>query len=200
MTWDEPFKSSMLYVVDAQKGFSEECPTELMVKGGTAIVPVVNRLLAMPWKKVVASQDWHPKDHSSFSQCGGSYPPHCVQGTPGAEFLTDLWSQYFHTILRKGFHKERDAYSASLDHPGTFKGWVGQFEAIYVAGICTNICVFETACDLVAAGHENVFIIEDACAALELPEDSPYHYPAVRAKFLVNDIRTIQAAEILSIL
>lgn len=197
MTWDAPFTTSMLYVVDAQNGFSEECPRELPVAGGKGIVSIVNRLMTMPWKRIVASQDWHPNDHSSFAAQGGPYPPHCVMNTRGADFLWGLWSELFHTILRKGFRKDRDAYSAGLDHPGLFASWVGQFDAIYLAGICTNICVFETACDLVSAGHKNVLILEDACAALDLPADNPYHPATVRKTAEDLGIRYIKAGEIL---
>lgn len=83
-------------------------------------------------------------------------------------------------IMRKWFRKDQDAYSPDLDHPGVFNGWVGHFETVYLTGICTNICVFETACDL--------------------PEDSPYHAPTIRAKALEIGIKFIKASDILPIM
>jgi len=79
---------SALLVVDAQRGFTELCPAELPVPGGLEIVPQVNRLLDLPWARIDASADWHPPDHRSFhGRRDNLYPPHCVAGTPGAEFL-----------------------------------------------------------------------------------------------------------------
>src|SRR5581483_10178998 len=81
-----PSRAALL-VVDAQRGFTELCPTELPVPGGLPIVPAVNRLLDLPWARIDASQDWHPPDHCSFlGQRDNLYPPHCVAGTPGAGF------------------------------------------------------------------------------------------------------------------
>ncbi len=72
-------------------------PDELPVPGGLDIVPNVNRLLALPWARIDASQDWHPPDHCSFlGQRDNLYPPHCVMGTPGADFLPGLHSERFH--------------------------------------------------------------------------------------------------------
>src|SRR2546429_82812 len=93
-----------LLVVDAQSGFTTLCPAELPIPGGLAIVPRVNELLAVPWARIDASADWHPADHCSFvGQRDNLYPPHCLQGTPGAEFLPGLHTQYFHTVWRKGY-------------------------------------------------------------------------------------------------
>jgi len=203
--WDDVFKHSTLIVVDAQQGFSELCPDELPVPGATGIVRIINRLLAMPWYSKQATIDWHPKNHSSFKQQGGLYPPHCVQGTKGAEFLPGLWTEYFHAILRKGFRTEIDAYSAALDHPGWPKsllsvGHVKGNRGVYLCGLCTNICVYETACDFVRAGHNAVHIIEDACVALSLPENSPYHTKKVRQKAEDIGIKFIKAEAVLPLL
>src|SRR4051794_4870548 len=93
-----------LLVVDAQQGFSELCPDELPVPGALAIVPHINRLLELPWARIDASQDWHPPAHRSFfGKEDHYYPPHCVAGTRGAEFLPGLRTERFQTIWRKGF-------------------------------------------------------------------------------------------------
>ena len=59
-------RPASLLVVDAQLGFTTACPAELPVPGGLEIVPAVNRLLALPFARIDATQDWHPPDHRSF--------------------------------------------------------------------------------------------------------------------------------------
>ncbi|MGD9715062.1 MAG: nicotinamidase, partial [Thermomicrobiales bacterium] len=94
-----PLDRSALLVVDAQRGFTDLCPGELPVPRGEAIVPNLNRLLARTWRRIDATQDWHPPDHRSFhGQKDGYYPPHCVMNTPGADFLPGLDTLRFHTI------------------------------------------------------------------------------------------------------
>jgi len=197
--WDDTFKSSALIVVDAQRGFSEQCPDELPVPGALDIIPTLNRLLMMPWKVVYATQDWHPLTHCSF-QPGGPYPIHCVRNSEGAEFLLGLFTDRFHAIWRKGFRQDRDAYSAHLDNPGFCSSLYGYVKNIYLCGICTNICVFETASDFRNAGFGNVFIIEDASASLDLPEDNPYCPAVVRQKAIDAGIKFVKASELLPVL
>src|SRR5262245_486401 len=99
-----PLSRTGLLVVDMQQGFTTLCPNELPVPGGLEIVPAVNRLLRQPWARIDASQDWHPPEHCSFQgQRDNFYPPHCIMGTPGAEFLPGLQTHRFHSVWRKGF-------------------------------------------------------------------------------------------------
>src|SRR5437870_11052518 len=112
-------RESSLLVVDGQQGFTTLCPKELPVPGGLEIVPNVNRLLELSWARIDASQDWHPPDHCSFfGQRDNRYPPHCVMGTPGAEFLPGLNTERFHCIWRKGFQRDADTYAVTAQHPG----------------------------------------------------------------------------------
>src|SRR6266567_4768834 len=112
-------KKSGLLVVDVQQGFTTLCPGELPVPGGLEIVPNVNRLLALPWKRIDASQDWHPPDHRSFfGRADNLYPPHCVAGTAGAEFLPGLETECFHAVWRKGYQAGFEAYAVTAQHPG----------------------------------------------------------------------------------
>jgi nicotinamidase/pyrazinamidase len=109
---------SALLVVDVQRGFSPLCPAELPVPGALEIVPAINELLALPWQRIDATQDWHPPDHCSFlGQRFNLYPPHCVIGTPGADFLPGLQSERFHTVWRKGFKADFEAYAVTAQHP-----------------------------------------------------------------------------------
>jgi len=163
--------SSSLLVVDAQRGFTELCPEELPVPGGLVIVTAVNRLLALPWARIDASQDWHPLDHCSFfGQRDNLYPPHCVQGTPGADFLPGLHTDRFHTIWRKGYQRDFEAYAVTAQHPGFVPCLrAGGVTAVVVCGLAANICCFFAARDLRKAGLR-VLLVEDASAGIDVPE------------------------------
>jgi nicotinamidase/pyrazinamidase len=159
-----------LLVVDAQRGFTHLCPVELPVPGGIEIVPSVNRLLKLPWARIDASQDWHPPDHRSFlGQKDNLYPPHCVAGTPGSDFLPGLHTDRFHAIWRKGFQKDFEAYAITAQHPGyTALLRTSGITAVAVCGIATNICCFYAARDLRKAGFR-VVMVEDASAGIDVP-------------------------------
>src|SRR5262249_35495537 len=162
-----PLAASALLVVDVQRGFTTLCPDELPVPGGLEIVPNVNRLLERPWLRIDATQDWHPPNHCSFKgQRLDLYPPHCIQNTPGAEFLPGLHTQRFNVIWRKGYHPNFEAYAVTAQHPdlGAFY-WAAGVEVIVVCGLATNICCFFAARDLRQLNFR-VMIVEDASAGL----------------------------------
>ena len=163
-------RTAALLVVDAQRGFTTLCPDELPVPGGLEIVPAVNRLLDLPWARIDASQDWHPPDHCSFlGQRDNLYPPHCVAGTPGAEFLPGLRTDRFHTVWRKGYQRDADAYAVTAQHPGLPALLRSEgIDTVVVCGIATNICCFFTARDLRRAGFD-VRLVEDASAGIDVP-------------------------------
>src|ERR1051326_4356922 len=147
-------RTSALLVVDAQRGFSSLCPDELPVPGALEIVPSLNRLLSLPWARIDASQDWHPPDHCSFlGRRENLYPPHCVQGTPGADFLPGLHTDRFHVVWRKGYERDRDAYAVTAQHPGLIPLLRAEgITTVVVCGLATNICCFYAARDLRRAG------------------------------------------------
>lgn len=162
--------STSLLVVDVQRGFTELCPAELPVPGGVGIVPHVNALLALPFARIDATQDWHPPDHRSFLGCTDNlHPPHCVMDTPGAEFLPGLHTHRFSTIWRKGYDRDFEAYAVTAQHPA-FAPFLraSGIATVVVCGIATNICCFFAARDLRAAGFE-VWIVEDASAGIDIP-------------------------------
>ena len=163
-------RQSGLLVVDVQRGFTELCPEELPVPGGLEIVPALNRLLEWLWARIDASQDWHPPDHCSFfGQRDNLYPPHCVMGTPGAEFVPGLHTERFHAIWRKGYDRDADAYAVTAQHrglPALLKA--SDVATVAVCGLTTNICCFFAARDLRRAGFR-VLLIEDASAGIDVP-------------------------------
>jgi nicotinamidase/pyrazinamidase len=162
--------TAALLVVDVQRGFTELCPDELPVPGGAGIVPQINALLALPFARVDATQDWHPPDHRSFLGYEDSlYPPHCVIGTPGAEFLPGLHTHRFGAVWRKGYDRTFEAYAVTAQHPGFAPCLAASgIRAVVVCGIATNICCFFAARDLRAAGFE-VWMVEDASAGIDVP-------------------------------
>jgi nicotinamidase/pyrazinamidase len=172
-------RHSGLLVVDMQRGFTTLCPEELPVPGGLEVVPQVNRLLGLPWARVDASQDWHPPDHRSFrGRPDDFYPPHCVRGTPGAEFLPGLHTELFHAVWRKGFDRDFEAYAVTAQHPG-FVALLREsgVRAVVVCGIARNICCFHSARDLRRAGFR-VLLAEDASAGIDVPAADLYQHRA----------------------
>jgi nicotinamidase/pyrazinamidase len=163
-------RESALLVVDVQQGFTTLCPRELPVPGGLEIVPNINRLLALEWARIDASQDWHPPDHRSFlSQTDNLYPPHCVMNTWGADFVPGLDSHRFHAIWRKGYQRDFEAYAVTAQHPAIFALYrAAKLTTVVVCGIATNICCFFAARDFRQASFR-VILVEDASAGIDVP-------------------------------
>lgn len=178
--------SHILLVVDVQNDF---CPGGgLGVSGGNEIVPLINRL-AHDYRHVVLTQDWHPADHSSFaSQHPGAapfsqmemyygpqtlWPDHCVMGTRGAEFHPDLDIPNVEMIIRKGFRKSVDSYSAFFenDHrtPTGLIGYLKErgFNHLTLVGLAFDYCVRYSAEDAKILGFD-VTVIEGATRAIDL--------------------------------
>ena len=175
-----------LIVIDIQNDF---CPGgALAVAGGDAIVPRVNALMA-EFPTVVLTQDWHPADHSSFaaSHPGAEpftqiampygaqtlWPAHCVQGTPGAAFHPGLETDRAHLVLRKGFRRAIDSYSAFFENDhATATGLAGYLRdrgatELTFVGLATDFCVAWSALDAARAGF-GATVLEGACRAIDL--------------------------------
>ena len=189
------FDKSILIVVDAQCGFSELCPEELPVPKALDIVPVINKLLDLPWQYKFATLDWHPLTHSSFKENGGEFPIHCVQGTAGAKLLPGIAATEFNAIFRKGYG-QKDSFSFIKEHKYVTTSMV--FKDVYLCGICTNICVFETAKDIVknCSFVNSVNIIEDASAYLDLRLSDSYNINRVKDAMDHLGIKFIQSKDL----
>jgi len=179
-------EKSALIVVDVQNCFIDG--GTLPVKNGADVVPVINKL-SKKFANVVMTQDWHTKEHASFaSNYEGKkpfdttelsygqqvlWPDHCVQGSDDAALADGLEIPHAELIIRKGFHKNIDSYSAffEADHktPTGLKGYLHErgIEQVYVVGLATDFCVAWTAMDAVKAGFKSA-VIEDACRAIDL--------------------------------
>jgi len=169
---------SALLVVDMQNDF---CPGgALAVREGDRIVSALNRYIEEFSKAglpVFASRDWHPAVTKHFKQYGGVWPPHCIQGTRGAEFHPDLKLPPDAEIISKGMDPEADSYSAfqgvndrgeSLAEALKRRG----VEHIYVGGLATDYCVKFSSLDALSSGFR-VTVLEDAVRGVDLqPGDS----------------------------
>ena len=176
----------VLLVVDIQNDF---CPGgALAVPRGDEVVPLINRL-AKDFAHVVLTQDWHPRGHLSFASSHPGrkpyetielgygaqilWPDHCVQGTPGAQFRDDLQIAHAELVLRKGYHREIDSYSALYenDHK-THTGLAGYLRErglrrVFLAGLAFDFCVRFSAEDAKREGFE-VVVFEDACRGIDI--------------------------------
>ena len=178
--------SHALVVIDLQNDF---CPGgALAVAGGDDIVPIVNRMIAEN-ENVVLTQDWHPAGHSSFASTHDGrqpfetidmpygpqtlWPDHCVQGTKGAQFHPDLVWTRAEIIIRKGFRKTIDSYSAFFenDHetPTGLGGYLRErgISDLTLVGLATDFCVAYSALDARKLGIE-VTVELDACRGIDL--------------------------------
>jgi nicotinamidase/pyrazinamidase len=175
-----------LVVIDMQYDF---CPGgALAVAGGDEIIPAINRLIA-DHQHVVLTQDWHPAGHSSFasSHAGKApfemiempygpqtlWPDHCIQGTRGAEFHGELEWTKAELVIRKGFRKDIDSYSAFFenDHktPTGLGGYLKErgISEVTLCGLATDFCVAFSAIDAVKHGLATTVIL-DACRGIDL--------------------------------
>lgn len=121
-----------------------------------------------------------------------------MAGTPGAEFVPGLHTHRFHTIWRKGYERDRDAYAATQQHPGLVALYrTEEVEAVAVCGLTINICCFHTARDLRAAGFR-VLIVEDAGAGLDVPSADLYQERA-RTEGLASGIEYVTTDAVLAV-
>jgi len=158
-------RTDALIVVDVQRDF---CPGgALPVPGGDQVVPVINRVLGLGGWLSIATRDWHPKDHCSFTAEGGIWPVHCVAGTTGAAFHPDLDGKKIRQIISKATTKEVEAYSGfqGTELAALLKGQ--GLRRIFVCGLATDYCVKATALDAKGAGLE-VIVLDDAIRGVEI--------------------------------
>jgi len=174
-----------LIVVDVQNSFMPG--GSLAVSNGDEVVPIVNHL-ATRFANVVLTQDWHPSGHRSFASSHPGrqpfdrialpygeqvlWPDHCVQGSEGARLHRDLAIDHAQLIVRKGYHRDVDSYSAFVEADGTTRtGLAGYLrergiDTVYVCGLATDFCVAWTAVDARRSGFR-ACVVEDACRAID---------------------------------
>lgn len=179
--------TDVLLVIDVQNDF---CPGgSLGIKDGDKIIKNINSIQDK-FNNVVLTQDWHPKNHSSFvteykdkevfSTVKMPYgdqtiwPAHCIQGTKGADFHKDLNTLKANTIIRKGFRREIDSYSAFWENDRvTPTGLEGSLKSlgvnrVFVCGLALDFCVAYSAIDSSIAGFDT-FVLMNATKPVDLP-------------------------------
>ena len=176
----------VLLVIDVQNDF---CPGgSLAVADGDAVLGPIRRVAAR-FEHIVLTQDWHPAGHSSFASAHPGkipfetievnygmqtlWPDHCVQGSKGAELHPGLELTHAELILRKGFRKEIDSYSAFFENDRTTATGLGGYlrerglTRVFLAGLAYDFCVGYSALDARRLGLEAI-VLRDACRAIDL--------------------------------
>jgi len=176
----------VLIVIDVQNDF---CPGgALQVPAGDEVIAPIHRI-APRFQHIVLTQDWHPPNHSSFASSHPAkqpfesiqlsygaqtlWPPHCVQGSRGAEFHPALRLPQAELIVRKGFRREIDSYSAFFENdrttPTGLAGYLLErnLTRVFLAGLAYDFCVAYSALDARRLGLPT-FVVRDACRAIDL--------------------------------
>jgi nicotinamidase/pyrazinamidase len=176
----------VLIVVDVQNDF---CPGgALAVAGGDEVIAPILKITSR-FEHIILTQDWHPTNHSSFASAHPGknqyeqiempygaqtlWPEHCVQGSRGAEFHPRLNLPQAELILRKGFRREIDSYSAFFENdratPTGLAGYLRErgLTRVFLAGLAYDFCVGYSALDARRLGFETI-VIRDACRAIDL--------------------------------
>jgi len=198
-----------LLIIDVQNDFMPN--GSLAVPKGDSIVPVINTTQDK-FDLILATQDWHPKDHVSFasnhngksnfdvieihSQPQTLWPNHCIQGTEGAKFHPDLNTEKFEAIFRKGTDTSIDSYSAFFDN-GHLKstGLAGYLKEkgiteLFLCGLAADICVYFSIIDAFNEGFDCTFI-EDASQALD-----HVHLDKLKQEMLTKGIKIVNSESI----
>lgn len=174
-----------LIIIDVQNDFIPG--GTLSVPGGNEIISLINRL-QHEFDLVIATQDWHPRDHASFAvnqrdkkdfekmEWQGSeqvlWPVHCVQNSHGAEFHPGLETARIEAIFRKGASQEIDSYSGFFDNAHLkstgLSGYLKEKGAsdLYFVGLAGEYCVYFSVKDALREGF-SATLIEDATRALD---------------------------------
>jgi nicotinamidase/pyrazinamidase len=207
-----------LLVIDMQRDFLPG--GALAVTEGDVILPGINAL-AVQFDHVILTQDWHPLHHISFASTHGLqpftdtveapygtqvlWPDHCIQGTAGAEFHPGLSIPHAELILRKGFRKGIDSYSAFTENDQkTQTGLAGYLRErglsrLFFTGLAYDFCVGFSALAAARLGFESI-VIKDLSRAVNLSPGSgrPNSVDDTNAAFAAASVQRISSAELLS--
>jgi len=177
-----------LILVDIQNDFIKDGALE--VKNGEEVIKVANDIMP-EFENIIATQDWHPKNHKSFAANNNKnigdiidlnglsqfmWPNHCVQNTFGSELAKDLNKSSIQKIIYKGTDPEIDSYSGFFDNGHLKSTELNKYlkdnniTDLYIMGLATDYCVKFTAIDAFNLGY-NTFLIEDGCRAVNINKD-----------------------------
>lgn len=164
----------------------------MAVPQGDAVVPLINSLIP-GFDIVVATKDWHPRNHVSFAsshpgkkvldEIEGAHgnqvlwPEHCVQSSQGARFHPDLDLDGLNLILHKGMKRGIDSYSAFYENDRKTETGLRYYlqglkvDEVYIGGLALDYCVYYSALDAVRCGFKTS-VVMDACRGVNFPESS----------------------------
>ena len=189
------FANAALIIIDVQNDF---CPGgALAVENGDRVITPLNALVSLfadRGGRIAATQDWHPIDHASFAASHENkkpgdlidlpgtknqvlWPAHCIMGSRGADFHDDIDLKPVHFIIRKGFRKNLDSYSAFFENDRkTSTGLDGFLKSLSIGtlvlgGLATDYCVYYSAMDAKALGYETI-VAGDAVRGVGFPQGS----------------------------
>lgn len=175
-----------LLIVDLQNDFVPGGALE--VPEGDKIIPAINRLMDLNFDLIVASKDWHPANHGSFAKTHSKaigdhvslegidqvlWPVHCVQHTPGAEFVPSFHKEKVQEIIHKGIDPKIDSYSAFYDNCRLRSTGLEELlhkrniKEVYIVGLAVDYCVKFSALDAVRLGFRT-YVVKDACRGVNL--------------------------------
>ena len=200
-----------LLVIDVQNDF---CPGgALAVTGGDEVVPIIQRIAPL-FDHVILTQDWHTAGHQSFASSHSGkqpfeqielsygpqtlWPDHCIQGSPGADFHSDLRLPQAELILRKGFRPEIDSYSAFFENdrstPTGLAGYLHErgLTRLFLAGLAYDYCVGFSALDARRLGLPAI-ILRDACRAIDLNGSAAH----MESEFATASVEIIESASLI---
>jgi len=200
----------VLIVTDVQNDF---CPGgALAVPRGDEVIAPIHRV-APKFEHIIFTQDWHPPNHSSFAASHPGkkpfesielaygaqtlWPPHCVQGSKGAEFHPALHLPQAELVLRKGFRVNVDSYSAFFENdratPTGLASYLRErdFKRVFLAGLAYDYCVGYSALDARRLGLP-AFVLRDACRAIDLDGS----VAAIEAEFTEAGVAVIETAQL----
>ena len=153
-----------LIIVDMQYDFMPD--GSLPVPNAELLSDNINYYIdEFKYRVVVATRDWHPSNHKSFKDNGGSFPAHCIQNTYGSKFINELNLPESTKVISKGQDKDEEEFSAFLT------GELDEFlksiniKRLFICGIATDYCVMHTVISAIKLGYE-VRLLLDACSGL----------------------------------
>ncbi len=166
-------KGDALVVVDVQNDFLPG--GALAVPDGNRILPAINKYIAAFEQRslpIYITRDWHPVDHCSFKEQGGPWPSHCVAGTYGAAFSTELTFSSTPTIVSKATTPDREYYSdfGTTNFEADLRG--AGVSRLFVGGLATDYCVSSTVLDALALGFETYLLVDAIRGVNVQPQDS----------------------------
>lgn len=157
-------KGDALLIVDVQNDF---CPGgALAIPKGDSVIPELNQWIKYALAKdapIFASRDWHPKNHVSFKDQGGDWPPHCIQDTPGAQFQPYLELPESAIVISKGVRFDKDQNSAFDDTGLGDHLKKMEIKRLLVGGLALDVCVRQSILDAIEQGF-SVYLIRNATA------------------------------------